>query len=75
MNKRNTEHGNEKEREKGKGKKKWLPTSTSVPPARIMRTARNQVMSSSKVVTKTLHFFETGKSVAKFTLGTLEVKT
>ena len=52
-----------------------VPTSTSFPPARIMRTARNQVMSSSKVVTKTLHFFETGKSVAKFTLGTLEVKS
>ena len=43
--------------------------------ARIVRTARNQVMSSSKVGTKTLHFFETGKSVAKFTLGTLEVKS
>ena len=43
-----------------------VPTSTSAPPARIMRTARNQVMFCSKVVT--LHFFEISKPVAKFTL-------
>ena len=33
----------------------------------IMRTAWNQLISSNKrVVTKTLHFFEIGKTLAKF---------
>ena len=42
----------------------------------IMRTAWNQLISSNKrVVTKTLHFFEIGKTLAKFTIWTLKVKS
>ena len=42
----------------------------------IMRTAWNQLISSNKrVVTKTLHFFEIGKTLAKFTSWTLKVKS
>ena len=69
MNKRNNEHGNEKEIKENKGKERQRGSLQVHPPhpARIMRTARNQVMPSSKVVTKTLHFFETGKTLAKFT--------
>ena len=37
-----------------------------------MRTARNQLISSGKqVVTETLHFFDIGKALAKFTLRAL----
>ena len=43
---------------------------------KIMRTAWNQLISSNKrVVTKTLHFFEIGKTLAKFTSWTLKVKS
>ena len=61
-----------KERQRGS----LVPTSTSVPPARIMRTTWNQLISPNKrVVTEILHFFEIGEALAKFALGALKVKS